>query len=1156
MAKADTVEHTHIWATTYDSTNHWEYCTVCGEKRNVTAHTFTDHWAYGYESCNVNNPDTKTCSCGYSYEYHKPHEIDYSKLATRSKSLRLHSYGCKNCGLTTAINETCTHNGKPITCQNYGACDVCGLVYTQDDAHNVTTSTGTCAVCGKRIYTVVSSNFTYSSDYKKGQFEFKVIPGENVEISDIYWYSFYANGVFTDADVTNSGIGRYNTGKGYTLDSDGKTRIYRWNFSFTKYNSAWYYLCMSTKMGDASYHNEGMAGFTICPDREAPIISEIKQTDQASSNGWATIKQLNISGTENATKYVTLSISDKTTGKKLVDAAKLVVSNNSWSYECTPPLEGDVNGRTYICKVTDDNDNTSTKEFAIYKTDGTAPQVESPLSYTNWTNKAKAITLTVSDYGSGNPQASLEDQTHYQACTKVGDKYQITYNFSDDIIGTKNYDLYLKDALGNARKMTLTVGNIDKNTYTVTYNLNSGSSPTALKTTYTVEDSFTLPQPTRTGYTFTGWTGSNGTTPQKIVTINNGTRENLSYTANWIQTNTINYNVETVYPSWAGDKSHIGGTVNITSDVVSGNNIPVGATATAADGFVFDGWYSSTGELITKDTTIKPLNCNAEDRGRFTNPSNGGSSVYNASTDTYTITTNANPETWKNWGSGVHHISQEIPWNNWYIAEFEVWSPIDAECIIDINNWGPNGHSWSGNDNDNYETRFYNQNGTDSIFSLKANTWKKIIIWYQNSNSKNTNHESLWDQHTIAFRYNESLGSQTFKVRNYKAAVSPTFIKELDTFTARFKPWQHTVTYDANGGTGAPESFQKCTWTSRWISSTVPTKTGYTFKNWNTKKDGTGTTFNPGQQYIPDINGGTATLYAQWTVKTYTNTLRHWAYGMKYNEGNNSNKTYFLIGDTPYTKSYGETYVMDDSWLIKIPNGYYSTRSTGFFTLSSDGTANGFITRDFGYKFVQTDNSSYENLYHELYYRPYDYTITYNLNGGTNNSLNPSTYNVLYGISLKAPTRAGYTFAGWYDENGNKVTGINEGCNATFSSADDLYAKLAARTIGNRTLTAHWSYNPVSVKVPQMLTGDHTGKSQFRVKCDDFKAGNIKITVPDSFPYKQAGKADVTATITTKSGNNIITPSNKVCVYDITTNGLSAGCWSGNFNIGLTLTKE
>lgn len=47
--------------------------------------------------------------------------------------------------------------------------------------------------------------------------------------------------------------------------------------------------------------------------------------------------------------------------------------------------------------------------------------------------------------------------------------------------------------------------------------------------------------------------------------------------------------------------------------------------------------------------------------------------------------------------------------------------------------------------------------------------------------------------------------------------------------------------------------------------------------------------------------------------------------------------------------------------------------------------------------------------------------------------------------------------------------------------------------------------------MPQVLTGDSKGNSSFRVKCDDFKAGSIKVTVPDSFPYKQAGKADVTA---------------------------------------------
>ena len=182
--------------------------------------------------------------------------------------------------------------------------------------------------------------------------------------------------------------------------------------------------------------------------------------------------------------------------------------------------------------------------------------------------------------------------------------------------------------------------------------------------------------------------------------------------------------------------------------------------------------------------------------------------------------------------------------------------------------------------------------------------------------------------------------------------------------------------------------------------------------------------------------------------------------------------------------------------------------------------------------------------------------ISYNANGGSgepaaqsgikyyakkesgSNIANPSIT-----VTGSKPSRGGYNFSSWNTSaNGN----------GTVYKAGAAYAISA-----NVTLYAQWSYNSVSVKIPQILIANHAGTSQFRVKCDDLKAGNIKITVPNSFPYKQTGKVDVTATITSKSGNNIITPSNKVCVYNITTtNGLSAGCWSGSFNIGLTLTKE
>ena len=69
--------------------------------------------------------------------------------------------------------------------------------------------------------------------------------------------------------------------------------------------------------------------------------------------------------------------------------------------------------------------------------------------------------------------------------------------------------------------------------YSISYNLNGGSV-SENPTTYNVEtNTFTLKNPTKPGYTFTGWTGSNGTTPQTTVSISKGSTGDKSYAANW-----------------------------------------------------------------------------------------------------------------------------------------------------------------------------------------------------------------------------------------------------------------------------------------------------------------------------------------------------------------------------------------------------------------------------------------------------------------------------------------------------------------------------------------------------------------------------------------------------------------------------------------------
>lgn len=62
-------------------------------------------------------------------------------------------------------------------------------------------------------------------------------------------------------------------------------------------------------------------------------------------------------------------------------------------------------------------------------------------------------------------------------------------------------------------------------------NLIGGSADNV--SSYNRDSSFTLTNPVKSGYTFIGWTGSNGDIPSKNVVIEKGTVGNLSYTANW-----------------------------------------------------------------------------------------------------------------------------------------------------------------------------------------------------------------------------------------------------------------------------------------------------------------------------------------------------------------------------------------------------------------------------------------------------------------------------------------------------------------------------------------------------------------------------------------------------------------------------------------------
>lgn len=160
-----------------------------------------------------------------------------------------------------------------------------------------------------------------------------------------------------------------------------------------------------------------------------------------------------------------------------------------------------------------------------------------------------------------------------------------------------------------------------------------------------------------------------------------------------------------------------------------------------------------------------------------------------------------------------------------------------------------------------------------------------------------------WTQNTYAITYNANGGSgapvaqtKTYGVNLTLSSTKPTrtgfnFVNwntnsagtgssysaggtysanSAATLYAQWNPYTHTVAFNANGGSGAPASQTKTYGSTITLSSTKPTRSGYTFVKWNTKKDGTGTSYSPGQTYGSDQNGGTVTLYAIWSADTYT----------------------------------------------------------------------------------------------------------------------------------------------------------------------------------------------------------------------------------------------------------------------------------------------
>ena len=156
---------------------------------------------------------------------------------------------------------------------------------------------------------------------------------------------------------------------------------------------------------------------------------------------------------------------------------------------------------------------------------------------------------------------------------------------------------------------------------------------------------------------------------------------------------------------------------------------------------------------------------------------------------------------------------------------------------------------------------------------------------------------------TKLYEYTTSTGWSRYHTQrtiNFCASLSGIDMLSGKTMTAsksitiKAKP-SYTVSYSANGGSGAPSSQTKWYDESLTLSSTKPTRTGYTFKGWSTSSTATTATWSAGGTYTTNA---TDTLYAVWKANTYT---------VSYNANGGSG------APSSQTKTYGKTLTLSNT---------------------------------------------------------------------------------------------------------------------------------------------------------------------------------------------------------------------------------------------------
>ena len=539
-------------------------------------------------------------------------------------------------------------------------------------------------------------------------------------------------------------------------------------------------------------------------------------------------------------------------------------------------------------------------------------------------------------------------------------------------------------------------------------------------------------KPTRKGYNFAGWsTSANG---------------NVVYQPGAEYKNDQNGGTVTLYAKWTAWKHTVTYDKNVpaNSKKTDVKNMPGNQTK------IYDQNLTLQSNVPTRiGYTFVKWTTNKDGTGTAYQP--GSQYSYNRDSDGGTVTLYA---VWTPWKYTVRY-DKNVPANSssQTVSNMPADQTKTEEVVLTLSSNKPsrNGYifnGWQAQINGkavDYQpgaTLSYDPDVKGSVITLKAKwtAWKHTVHYNANGGDQNsvpTDQTKTFDQAMILSDKKPTRHGYNFVRWNTKADGTGTSYEVKGNYNhdqnggtvtlyAIWTPWVHTVHYNANGGdqNSVPTDQTKTFDQAMILSDKKPTRHGYNFVRWNTKADGTGTSYEVKGNYNHDQNGGTVTLYAIWTP---------WVHTVHYDaNGGDQNSV-----PTDQTKTFDQAMILSDKKPTR--HGYNFVR----WNTKADGTGTSYEVKG---NYNHDQNGGTVTLY--AIWTPWVHTVHYDANGGDQNSVpndQKKTYGQSMNVATKVPTRNEYKFLGW-------TTG-KDGSGTFYNPGDAYYHDQNGQTV---TLYAKW----------------------------------------------------------------------------------------------------